>query len=42
MLHDRGDRLRDLGDRTEQMSNDAASFADLARQLAKKQSKWPF
>ena len=44
VLHSRGERLRNLNDKTEDIVNDAQSFATLARQLAQQKSRkwWQF
>ena len=38
-LHARGERLRSLNDRTEDLVNDAQSFAEMAKKLAQQKSK---
>ena len=38
MLEKRGEKLEQLGERTAQLENEAASFADLARQLRRNKS----
>lgn len=38
-LHERGEKLRNLNDKTEDLVNDAQSFAELAKQLAQQKSK---
>jgi len=41
MLAERGERLRQVNERTEELQNEAANFADLAKQLADRQkSSW--
>jgi hypothetical protein len=37
MLAERGERLRQVNERTEELQNEAANFADLAKQLADRQ-----
>lgn len=37
MLAERGERLRQVNKRTEELQNEAANFADLAKQLADRQ-----
>lgn len=38
-LHERGEKLRNLNDKTEDLVNDAQNFAELAKQLAQQKSK---
>lgn len=40
LLRERGEKLKQLQDRTADMSNDAADFASMAKKLAEGERKW--
>ena len=39
-LEERGERIRELGDKSEEMSRQAGDFLNLAKELNKKSSRW--